>query len=409
VLLLSACADDKKYAPQEGRITISEVRDVDSKTSSSASIQLGQGIQITHWGQAEYDSTNNKPDSAGNFTGTKVWDTSIGSGLDDDAFSIASPVVYDGVAYTLGTGLKLTAVSMKDGKRLWQKKLDSVVCSVKSIGLAVSQNAIFAVTGFGDVYALDHSGTILWKKELKTNLRSAPALYQNALAILSVTNQLYVMDTQTGSVKWTYQSLENETNILGMGRPAIDQNLLIAAFSSGEVTAFDVKTGLIKWSNFLSGGRTFNSLTETMHISASPVIEGGNVYVTSASKKLAAYTLRSGTPVLSKTVGSDETPVVSGNAIFMINTQNELVAMDKKTGALFWSAALETEKKERWLSPFITGDKIMTVSTQGKVIQFDVHGKIARRFTIEKAAVAPFMIQNNLIVLTTNGDLVLYK
>ncbi|MBR5129840.1 MAG: PQQ-binding-like beta-propeller repeat protein [Alphaproteobacteria bacterium] len=415
ILFVSGCVNEEKVAPTEGRIAVStHLNPTLKEVKNIRSITLSSPTNLFTWGQSGVTGQNAIPHTLGENTLKLIWDTNIGKGLNNNRLSIAQPVVDKGIIYTLDADFNLSAINLKNGKKLWHKKLPlENSTTVKTVGLAYSYSTLFAVSGNGTILCISLNGNILWQKNLNTALRSMPVIYKNIMYLLTANNHLMAFDTTTGKDVWDYKGLPTQTNLLGMGTPALYKEYAVIPFSNGEIITFNTLDESVVWSEYLSSDRSFNRISDLTHILASPVIENGIVYLIGNAGKMGAYRLENGENIWTLPMGGANTPVISGNALFMINNQNVLLALNKHTGKVFWNTALtshDTEEHAFWKGPLLVGDNAILTSSNGDIIFIDIKsGQERNRLEVDGIAVAPINVDGTVLFLTEDADLLAYK
>ena len=413
--LVCGCVNEKRSAPVEGRIAVSsELNPIIARSKSKNTIKLTSGQNVSLWSQSGATGQNLTPHTLASDNIKQIWATNIGEGLSSDRWTMAQPIVANGIIYALDADFKLSAVRLKDGKKFWSSRLPiKNPTSIKTVGIAYSYDKLFAVSGNGTVVCIDLNGNVIWNKDLKLAIRSTPTIYRNKIYLLSADNQLVLLNTTNGSELWRYKGMPVDTNLLGMGTPAMYKKYAVVPFSNGEIITFNTSDESIIWTDYLSAPRSFNRITDLTHILASPVIENEIVYLIGNAGKMGAYKLSSGVPIWTLPVGGNNTPVISGNTLFMINTQNILMAVDKETGKLFWNTALTsktTEKEATWKGPLLVGDKAIVVSSQGDIVFIQAKtGKEKHRIETDGIAVAPINVDGTILFLTNEADLLAYR
>lgn len=414
-LLVAGCADDKKYAPKEGRIAVSEILDPAlPKATNYSEIILGEQENVTLWPQTNATGQNRIPYGKISQNPKQIWSTNIGKGLNADRWKLSEPVVANGIVYALDADFNLSAIRLSDGKRLWKKELPlKNPTAIRNVGLAYSYDKLFAVSGNGTVMCLDLKGNIVWQKEYKLAFRSAPTIYQNLIYLIAADNELILLKTDNGAISWRYKAMAVTTNLLGMGTPAIYKKAAVVPFSNGEVITFDVNSKQVVWSEYLSSARAYNRISELTHILSSPVIADEVVYLIGNAGKMGAYDLRRGKEIWSLPMGGNSTPAITGNTLFAINNQNILVALDKKTGKLFWDLPLRSNEKKGstlWKGPILAGDNGVVVSSKGDILFVDLKtGQEVKRIEGNGISVSPILVDGTLLLLTDEADLIAYK
>ena len=411
-LLLTGCANDKRVAPQEGRIAVqSGVSEQITKTDSA--VQTDTPSAYATWMQASGNEANLMPHGTLSETNEKIWSRNVGKGISATYLMLPEPIIVDHKVYALDGAFRLAGVDMATGKKLFQKELPvQKEISMASIGLASDGKNLYAVNGQGTVFALDLNGEILWQHETNAILRSAPTVADGRIYVLSGNNELFVLNAQDGSEIWHFKNISTETNLFGMGQPAVSKGVVVVPFSSGEVIAFDANTRMMLWSDSLLSRRTFNQITDISHVIASPVIEDNTVYIIGNAQKLGAFDLKTGAVQFIQNIGGQNTPVVSGNALFMITTQNTLVALDKKTGALIWETSLVSEEKKgvAWKGPVLAQNQLIVVSNKGDVQFFNaVNGEKIKAHQTDELSNKPILGDGKMILYTNDADLIAYQ
>lgn len=410
-LFLSACSNKGPVAPTEGRQSVVFTQEV-APVKTSMRMNLSKALARQSWPMAYGNAANNRGRVLLSNDLKLTRSVSIGDGVESDAVTIATPVVADGRVYTLDSSFNLQVTDLSTGKQIQRIKLPKVIGTIsKSVGLAWDDGRLFAVAGNGLIVSVSEKGDIIWTKELNAPLRSAPIVYKGKLFVSSINNDLFVLKVSDGSDLWQYKGEPTTTNFFGMGVPAVSRSVVVMPTTSGRVNAFDIETGVMLWTETMWTARTFNPFLDLPHVTASPVIENGIVYIVGNAGKTGAYRLSNGQSIFTAEVGGRETPVVSGNVLLMISNQDELMALDKKTGHIYWKTKLfGTDKQMVWKGPLLVGDNAVVTSSSGDVVFFDLEsGKEVRRDK-QEALFGEAITANGALILTTqDGDMLFYE
>ena len=92
---------------------------------------------------------------------------------------------------------------------------------------------------------------------------------------------------------------------------------------------------------------------------------------------------------------------MNGNALFFVDNKNNLLAINKKSGKLFWEVALENLV---WKGPYLIDEKLFLFSDEKSVLVEPQDGKI----TYQKARIEgskPALVDDGLFFLGDNGKL----
>ena len=338
--VLVACTDDKKYAPKEGRLTVFEAQITDK---ADGTVKLDAATNVSEWTHPQYNAQNKIPAVTVNLGTSKMWRERISKAATGSR-QLPPPVVVGENLYVLDGAYQLTKVDVKTGKNIWQNTLAD---DATGAALVAHKDTLFAVSAEGFVTAMDLDGKQLWQKDLKVAMRSAPVADKNALYLITTHNRFIALNQKDGNEIWAYQTSKPSTQLTQMASPAKQNDILVVPFSTGEVIAFDADSGLILWIQMMVGNRP-RDLVEIPQIAAAPIIEKGVVYLSGHANLTGAYNLKTGETKWTTTLGSRHTPVLSGNTLFVLTNQNELYALDKTNGRVFWKQEQKPIKDNVW-------------------------------------------------------------
>ena len=119
-------------------------------------------------------------------------------------------------------------------------------------------------------------------------------------------------------------------------------------------------------------------------------------------------------------IGGGNAPIVSGNTLFLIDNRNIVHAMNAKNGKIKWMKQLDTNieegfyfkdvKKINFIGPFLVNNKLILFSSNGYLKTIDpLNGKLLKSINFDLLGTEPIFIEDKLIILTSDGDLKVYK
>jgi len=186
---------------------------------------------------------------------------------------------------------------------------------------------------------------------------------------------------------------------------------VVVPYSSGEVIAFDSESGELTWADAVIRSTRTLAVSGLTDVAASPVIFEGVVYATGVSGRTIAVGLGSGERLWEQNIGSASTPAVSGNAIFIVDLEENLVAIDRTSGQVFWRTALPVVREKRfvsvWTGPTLAGSILWAVSNDERMIGVDpaTGNIIVDRELSSPAYIKPVAAGGQLLVLAGDGSL----
>ena len=235
-----------------------------------------------------------------------AWRSSIGEGGGYRRKITAQPIIIPGRVVTMDSDAYVAAFDLDTGSRVWRTDTQSDEDRSTNVGGGVSfaDGTVFASTGRAELLALDAAtGAIRWRKPLGAPARSAPAIADGRLIVLTLDDRVQAFSAATGDRQWNYQAASTATTLFGQAAPAIAEGIVVAGFGSGDLVALRAESGALAWSDSLASGRGRSSLLDLSAIRALPVIDRGRVFAIGAGGLLVGLDLRSGRRLWEREVG----------------------------------------------------------------------------------------------------------
>ncbi len=347
-----------------------------------------------------------------------AWQADIGSGTTSSQPRLASPIMADGRVYTMDSDHVVSAFDAGSGERIWRVDLtdDEEDDDTITGGIAFEDGRIFATTGFAKIVALDAAtGAETWRVKKGAPFHSPPTVRGGRLFAISIDNTLHALNAEDGNELWNHQAIVEVANLLGGASPAVDSGVVVAPFSSGELVALKVETGRVLWSDSLTSARRTDELGSLSQIRAAPVIDRGRVYAISHSGLMAAIDLRTGRRIWDKDLGGLQAPWVAGDYIFMLTNENELVALGRDDGRIYWVTPLpafedevELEDPILWAGPILASDRLILAGSNDEALAVSPYtGEVLGPAAAPGSASVPPIVANaTVFMLGNNAELV---
>ena len=350
------------------------------------------------------------------------WRVSAGAGADDDRRILATPVIADGMIYTLDAEALLRAFDAGNGARYWQIDLAPPEKEGEAGfggGLAVEEGVLFVATGFGEVAAFDaKSGAMLWRNRIGIPFRAAPLAVGGRVFVISVDNQTHALDAKDGKVQWTHNGISEDAGLLATSAPAFEAGLVIVPYSSGEIFALRPDSGRPAWGDSLAPRGRVNSVETLAAIAGKPVLDRGRVYAIGNGGQMVAMDLRSGTQIWDQQIGGIETPWIAGDYLFVLSNDGEIVCLRRTDGRIRWATPLarwlDPEKRQDiivWMGPVLLSDRLIVVSSRGIALSISPYtGEPLGQITLpDGVAVAPVVANGAMYLLTQDAELLAFR
>jgi outer membrane protein assembly factor BamB len=405
----------EKILPGERQPALTQsVTDVTGGTPS-----IGGAVAMADWSQPGGNPANAPGNiSIDGTSGSSTWRVhAVDKASKRNVRPSVPPLIYGGNIYVYDTSGTVTALSPGGGKS-WSVSLapEGEKSRAAGGGIAASGTAIFAATGYGELVALDAStGTKLWQFKMSAPAHSAPTAAGGKVFVVSNTNVLHAVNQSDGKEAWQYPGIPETAGVLSAASPAFSGNTVVVPYSSGEVTAFDAEKGTLKWADAVVRSTRTLAVSGLTDVAASPVIYDGIVYATGVAGRTIAVRLNDGERLWEENIGSASTPAVSGDAIFLVDLQDNMVALNRTTGKIFWRSALPVVRKKKffsvWAGPTLAGGVLWAVSNDEKLAGIDpaTGNIIVNRDMPSAAYVKPIAANGQLLILSSDGSLAAYR
>lgn len=342
----------------------------------------------------------------------RIWSGDAGAGTGSGGRLTSSPIVYEGRIYTLDAASRVTSFNAASGGMQWRKSLapeKKTGTEGYGGGLAVDNGRLYVATGFGTILALDPaSGKQIWEKQLGIPVRASPTAVGDRVFLITKGGVVYCLSGVDGSELWQYRGIPEVTSLSSSPSAAVDGDVVTVPFPSGDVVALNVADGTPRWQESLAKTRTTTSFA-AMSDAAAPAMMDGIAYSIGHGGRFVATQQSSGERVWALDIGGIQRPWVAGDSVFVVDTRGQLVAVDRMSGGVRWTAQMPGSKI--WSGPVLAGGLLWLASNKGQLVGAEATtGKITTTINVgDKVYVAPVVADGRLYVLTDSAKLIAFR
>lgn len=391
-------------------------------TIAGLEVVLPPEVVNADWGQPGGNASKAPGHLALGATLTEAWHAQIRGGT-NRARLAASPVVSDGKLFVIDTEAMVHAFDAVTGRELWSVKIGDTRRDGQRArfggGVSADAGVVYAVSGLGDVSALDaNDGTLRWNTRPSGPLRGAPTLAFGSVYVMGQDNQLFALRATDGVVQWQRAGSVAPGSRLGVGSPAAGQGTIVAGYSSGEVNAYRYENGRELWGDALARTSISMSVSTLADVDANPVIDRGRVYAIGQGGRMASYELVTGSRIWELNIAGISTPWVAGEWVFALTDDDRLLNITRGSGKLRWIAQLPRWHNERkrtgdisWTGPLLAGGRLIAVSNDGRLAQISTaDGSIQSLMRISGPTnLAPLVANQMLYVMDEAGRITAFR
>lgn len=363
-----------------------------------------------------------------------AWSTSIGVATSADSAITASPIVAQGMVFTLDAAVGVKAVSVETGGEVWSTSLavedtssdwyffssggDSADEGYGG-GLAYADGRLYVTTGFGEVVALDSSnGSRLWTKKTGSPFHTAPTARDGRVYVVNRENRMWALDGATGGELWNHEVFAESAGVLASTSPAASSDIVVIPYTNGDIYAVRANNGRPVWNDSLTRTGQADSLSAINDIAGRPVIDGNLVFAISHAGRFVAIDIRTGERVWQRDLAGVQTPWVAGAFVYVVGMDGVVYCFEKTTGRVAWSTYLgrwqDEERKEdavEWSGPLMANGHLVLTATDGRVVVLAAStGAVAQVYERGVGSIiAPIAAGGALFILDDDGDLTAYR
>jgi len=293
-----------------------------------------------------------------------------------------SPIVWGDKVFVSGANAeerKVFAYDAATGKLLWETAISTTSTIVPEVTddtgfaaatMACDVNFVYVAFANNDLAALDHSGKIVWSK----NLGATDISYGFASSLQAADGILYVQrDVGKNSVVIAFNGADGKEVWRTGSRPEAyswtspvlarhGDKLLLIVSSPKTVEAFDAKNGILVWTAEGPDGE----------LAPSPAISDTAVLVTMEYSGTRALALADGALLWEKDGSLDApdicSPLVIGNRAYIPTSSGVLTCVNMEDGEVIWSE--DGFRNGFHASPIAVGDVVYLTDMRGRVHSF---------------------------------------
>ncbi len=381
--LLTACStvdslfdsEPEKILEGERIAIMSSAGDVDASTTlDDVGVSLPTALAPEAWPQKGGNVQHHVDHVA--MTSGNSQSSNAGDGSDWSSSLIASPVVHGDAVFAMDASGVISAHARDDiSSVLWRKDtLEDDDTLLIGGGLAAGDDQLYAAMANGKVASMDiKTGDVLWERELKTPVRSAPAVENGIVLVITVDSQLYALDGSTGGILWRHRGIQESASLLGTVIPAVANERVVVAYPSGEIYTIALRDGKVLWTDSLILPQRTIAMGTFTGVGGDPVIVDTMVYTVSHNGILAANDLTSGLRIWEQPISSNNTPWVSGDFMFVVTPGRKLVAVYRRDGRIKWVSDIpagDDDAKEKLTGPFVVNGQVIVFGSMGEQYAF---------------------------------------
>jgi outer membrane protein assembly factor BamB len=352
---------------------------------------------------------------------TRVWKERVGHGAGVSGVRM-EPTVVNGVLYAASTDGAIAALDANTGKTLWEtksrthgwfgwgdkKRKDAFYAG----GPAVDGDLLAIGTLDGHVYGLSSKdGSQRWVATLPSEVIDSPVINNGLVLVRTQDGRIYGLDSSTGERRWVNdQGSVPLLSLRGNGSLLATNGVVFFGSDDGKLMALREDNGEKLWEQKLATGEGRTDIERMSDADGGVVLDGSTLYASAYHGSLTAVDGPSGRPLWTRPFSTYTSMALGGNSLFGVNTDSQVWAFDKSSGADMWK---NDGLKYRWLTaPAVQGDYVVVGDIEGYVHWLQTgDGALAGRERLSKKAIrAEPVVANGLVYIEdVEGHIAAYR
>ena len=244
----------------------------------------------------------------------------------------------------------IAAYEIRKGKRVWRRRIGDVAAP-----LTLGDSLLFGTTqALGYTFALrTDDGEVAWRERTGGSV-SGPLLMGSYLAIVSLTDSLFVLDAASGEIV-TRVALGTST---AAPLARVDDSTVVMTTPDGSVMGVTIPSGRVAWRH------------ETQQpIFGTAVVARDTTFVLTSGCTLWMIPIFNIAAASSETLGCNSVapPTLTRDGVLVATTGGDIVMFDRSTARRRWERRIGGELRE---APVLLDGRLLIAPTLGPVVSY---------------------------------------
>jgi outer membrane protein assembly factor BamB len=274
--------------------------------------------------------------------------------------------------------------------------------------LDVEKDELYVANERSELFGLKPStGEVRWKATTVGAVRRKPALFKDALYVITEDDAVEALSRADGSRLWSYRR-ERGDGFLVAGHAGLrlsDDGLLYAAFNDGTIVALDALDGRARWERSTAEDVPDAEPGRPRYVDAdaTPVLLGDRVYAASFAGGLYCLDARNGSVIWREAgwTGITGLELTQDGALILVSGDHGVVNFDPEKREARWVKALE---RGSFGTPQMASDLVLIGDSRGSLVALHAQtGDEVGRIDSGHGFVARAAVQAQRGFVVTNG------
>jgi outer membrane protein assembly factor BamB len=304
--------------------------------------------------------------------GKRLWGTDVTPESESDAVVTGAVSVFGGRVYVASGYAEVLSLDAETGKIIWRPALTAPVRAAPT----VSGDRAFVTTVDNQLIALSiDDGKKLWDHSgISENAGllggASPAFDSGTVIAAYSSGELFALRADTGRVAWTenlaaVRRADAVSALADVARPVVDRGIVLAVSHSGRFAAIELR----------SGGRLWDREVASAHM---PWVAGDYVYILTTTGDVLCMTRRDGRIRWVQTLPQFDDPeekvpitwsgpVLAGDRLILVSSAGDALSISPYTGKPLGRLKLDAKTL---ISPVVADGTLLILTDDGELVAY---------------------------------------
>jgi outer membrane protein assembly factor BamB len=317
--------------------------------------------------------------------------------------SVLFPSVTREAVFAANAKGKLVRLDRKTGKQVWS--IDSGFAITGGVG--AGEGLVLVGGEKGELAAFnEENGKLKWQVKVSSDVLSAPKIADGVVVVRTGNQRITGLSAKDGGRLWLYERATPTLIVRSHTSALIHNGIVYAGFAAGKLAAIGLNNGVVIWESSVSQPRGNTELERISDITSLPVMDDAQVCAVAFQGRLACFDALQGSTLWTRDVASDVGLALSGKTLYLTDSDGNVQALDKSTGASIWKNNQLLMRKAT--APFPVDDYLLIGDFEGYLhaLKSD-DGRFVARYKTDSSAivVSPVTLGDGALVQTSDGGL----
>ena len=247
--------------------------------------------------------------------------------------SVLSPAVTREAVFAANAKGKLFRLDRNTGKQVWNIESGFPITG----GVGAGEGLVLVGGEKGELAAYDEdTGNLQWQVKVSSDVLSAPRIADGIVVVRTGNQRITGLSAKDGSRLWLYERATPTLIVRSYASVVIRNGLVYAGFAAGKLAAIGLKNGVVVWESSVSQPRGNTELERISDITSLPVVDDAQVCAVAFQGRLACFDAVQGGALWTRDISSDKGLAMSGKYLYLTDTESNVLALDKSSGASLW-------------------------------------------------------------------------